>query len=191
MPDQETSQEGNIVGGDQAGRDIVKTNVYVNADPARPTVMGRLIAKFKAERAGDAAFARVIERLQHYGSQVPGEEIIGLEPKLEAGGRNGFCNFAQKTKELFTKKLAQHQLSESAQEIHAHLLAEVYTRFHNHVYPLIVSDRPRDEVNRAIQTNVVDPVVGMLEENVLQLYADDINGMLYFLTGNCHIKWVK
>jgi hypothetical protein len=47
------------------------------------------------------------------------------------------------------------------------------------------------EIKRAVQHEIIDPIEAMLGENVLDLYADEINGMLYFLTGNCHIRWTK
>lgn len=191
MSDEKNSQIANVVQGDQAGRDIVTNVNHYTYDPSRPTQMSRLIDKFKAEHATNSQYQQTIDKLEHFGTVVAEEQVIGLEQKLTAGGRTSFLEFAQRTKELFTKKLAKHQFSESAQRIHALLLAEVYSRFHNHVYPRIVAGGAEAEINLLVQSQIIDPVQAMLEENVLHLYADEINGMLYFLTGNCHIKWAK
>ena len=40
-----------------------------------------------------------------------------------------------------------------------------------------------------IDDKVIKPAIFVLGENVLKLLKEDINGMIYFLTGNCHIKW--
>jgi hypothetical protein len=190
----ETTQKGNTVGGDQAGRDINKTTYHIGGaactQPMAGTI-GKLIDKFRQEQQSNVQFQQTVEKLKHYTTSPPGEGLRTLEEKLKAAKRDNLIGFATTTKELFTKKLAKHQFSESAQEIHALLLAEVYSRYHNHIYEHVVNNEPVAVVNGLIQTQIVDPLLSMLSVNVLDHYADDINGMLYFLTGNCHIKWEK
>jgi len=193
VSDSETKQSRNVVGGDQAGRDIHKNVVF-----AYPTAAGcrseieRLTEKFRVERAGDIVFSETIAKLEHYQTQVPDDPVIGVEDKLNAAGWSPQqVEFAKKTKELFVKKILEFQLSESAQRIEALLLAEVYSRFHLAIAPLIDSDAELAAINRAVQNEIINPIQEMLGENVLELYADEIDGMLYFLTGNCHIRWTK
>lgn len=181
----ETNQNNNIVGRDQAGRDI---NYYVY-DKSKPTYMRRLIERFKVESESNQAFRDVIPKLQHYKTPVSDEPIAGLEPKLQAGHRDDLLQHALATKEMYAKKIVDYQFSEAAQEIHACLLAEVYTRFTNLVHPAIRDNRSSAEINRLIQTEIIDYVESLLDENVLGLQADEIAGILYFLTGNCHTKW--
>lgn len=183
----ETNQNNNIVAGDQAARDINKTfHVY---DSSKPTYMRRLIERFKADCESNQTFRDVIPKLQHYKTPVSDEPIAGLEPKLDAGQRRDLLPHALATKEMYAKKIIDYQFSEAAQEIHACLLAEVYTRFTNLVYPAIRDNRPAADINRLIQTEIIDYVERLLDENVLGLQADEIAGILYFLTGNCHTKW--
>src|SRR3990172_5415103 len=94
------NQEGNIVGRDQAGRDVIHntTNNY-SLDPTRPTYMHALIEKFKKERASDKTFNDIVEKLRHYWTPVAGETIVGLEEKLKAGGDEHLIPFSQQTKE--------------------------------------------------------------------------------------------
>jgi hypothetical protein len=89
------------------------------------------------------------------------------------------------------KKLAEFQFSRSAQEMQCLLLAEVYTRFHHCVWPALCEGRHQDEIQTLIQKHIIDPVSQMLGENVLNIYTDELTGMLYFLTGNCHIRWAQ
>lgn len=185
-----TTQASNVVHGDQAGRDIINTTFKLYAvDGSQPTPMGRLVEKFKRERQEDARFNATLEILKHFGQSLSGETVAGLEAKLRASGREGLLLFAQQTKELFTKKLVEHQFSEAAQEIHAYLLAEVFTRFNMDVLPAIQQGMPAEGVNALVRNRVVDPVQALLDENVLRLFSTEITGMLYYLTGNCHIKW--
>lgn len=191
MSDSETRQEKNIVGGDLAGHDVIKSTYNILNTPTTRSTMATLIEKFKYEKEHDIQFKKTIEKLEHYNRQAEGDEIIGLEAKLRAAEYDAFIEFAEKTKELFTKKLAKHQFSESAQQIYAFLLAEVWDRYYRNVYPCIQQGFPQDQICKIIETQVLDHIKSLLEENVLELYADEISGMLSFLTGNCHVKWTR
>lgn len=169
-----------------AGGDINKTIIV----PTDNTYLGDLYKRLQAEIDGNAQVRELIENLEHYTSRIPGD-TIGLEAKLTGGQRTDLLNFATRTKELFSKKLLKYQFFESAQKIYLFLLAQVYTRYHNNVYPLIQSNQPPATVNQAIQSQIIDPIEKMLGKNMLDLCSDEINGILYFLTGNCHIKWTK
>jgi hypothetical protein len=184
-----SGQKDNVVGGDQAGRDIVKT--YGPQIP-RLSYMTRLVERFKHERENDIQFHQILDRLQDYCSNVDdqGATVMGLDEKLGAGNFLGFSEFAKRTKEAFCKKLLKLQLYESAQIIFVHVLAEIYTRYYNFIYPLIQAKAPDQTIHETIHEKIVEPVHEMLEDNVLDLFADEINGAIYFLTGNCHIKWV-
>jgi hypothetical protein len=132
VSDSDTTQSGNIVGGDQAGRDIHKTIVNCVPGPGCQSQIVVLSEKFRAERAGDVKFHETIEKLEHFQARVDHEPIVGVEDKLTTAGFSiQQVEFAKKTKELFAKKLVQFQLSESAQRIQALLLAELDSRFHN------------------------------------------------------------
>lgn len=186
---QKTTQNNNVVLGDQAAGDVIKNTYNINGGIAS-TELGRLIEKYKKEFENNIQFNEQIDKLQHYSTPLPDEKIIGLEAKLNAGQRLNYLPFAIQTKEIFVKKLAKYQFYEAAQEIHAFLLAEIYTRYNLHVYPQITSGTQESEINSLIQRKIIDPILGLFSENILHIYSDDINGMLYFLTGNCHIKWI-
>lgn len=185
-----TKQIGNIVGGDQAGRDINKTiNVYPHSKPA----LSILIKKYEQEKADDVIFTSMVEKLQHFVANIDAkdDEFSGLEEKLTDGKYDAYLEYAKRAKESFAKRLTKLQLYESAQKILAFLLADILTRYHNTVYPLIEKGSTQEEVLKAVQDEIVDPIHMMFEECFisLELYKDEVNGALYFLTGNCHIKW--
>lgn len=179
--------EGN--GNLQAGRDIHSTQNIAYTGPI--SRMGKLIEKFKQEYANDIRFNSMVEKLQEYCDKVDSDGgIIGVEEKLNAGDFQAFVKFAIETKEKFAKKLAKYTHFESAQQIFVYILADVYSRFNNYIDPMIKRKASESEIKAAIQEKIIDPITSMLEENVLELCADEINGTLYFLTGNCHIKWI-
>lgn len=186
-------QSENIVFGDQSAGDIDKSTHYHLPQPTKPA-LGKLIEKYEKEKANDIIFNSMVDKLQHFSSSqdIEGETIIGLEAKLKAGNCSEYIEHAIKLKEIFVKRLIKLQLYESAQKILAFLLADIYGRFHNTVYPLIKQGNSQDQVFNAIQEDIIDPIHKMFEECFLSLdlYKDEINGAIYFLTGNCHIKWV-
>lgn len=182
-------QKDNVVGGDQAGRDLIKSTMELHFP--KESYLRKCSERFKEEKKNDIQFNRILEKLQEYCSSidVEGTYPVGLETKLTDGGFCSFYGFANRTKELFYKKLVKYQLYEAAQEIFHYVLADVYTRYHNLVYPLIQANAHKKDVLEAIHTQIIRPIQEDLEENVLELFADEINGAIYYLTGNCYIKW--
>ncbi len=186
------TQKNNVVLGDQAGGDIDKSVTNNFAAPSKtPEMMLRFIEEFKRDYHNNTTVTTIIEELEHYKSTVDGEmEIQGLEAKLKAGGFDDYIPYAQGLKESFFKKLMKYEHYESAQNIYVFVLADVFVRFLNSVRPHILKNDPHDIIFQAVSDKVIDPLTERLGENVLKLYANEINGALYFLTGNCHIKWV-
>ena len=96
---------------------------------------------------------------------------------------------AMRFKELFHKMLSANQFFRSAQEIFAHLLGEMDQLYDCHVRPLIADGASNRDVDIAVQTLVLKPIQEMLDDNDLGIHMQELRGMLYYLTGNCHIRW--
>lgn len=184
MNDKAASQEGNIVGGHQAGRDVKITQ---RQDPR--TTMRTLTQRFREEKKEDKTFRRVIDSLQYYLESSPPEATRDLEQKLTVAQRENHLSEATALKELFAKKLARNQLSLVAQEIFAWALGHMQVAFQVHVRPLIAVDEAPEVIDRAVLEKVIQPTITELEDNVLILNYQELRGMLYYLTGNCHIEW--
>lgn len=173
--------------GDVAGRDIDKSR-HIHFVGSKSSYMKVLLEKFKAEESKNTKLKGFIDDLDYYYNRRQ-DDVIGLEEKLKEGKREELISFALDFKDRFHRKLFQYQFSESGQKILLHLLAEVQSRFINEVYPLICAGEEFTLVNSAITERVIEPVKAELDENLLGITAQHINGMLYFLTGNCHLKW--
>ena len=61
------------------------------------------------------------------------------------------------------------------------------------IYPLIKKSTPQEEIARLISSEIIDPIMKIIMEqgcnDIMGLTYRDIEGMIYFLTGRCHIKW--
>jgi hypothetical protein len=158
-----------------------------------PTKMRVLINKYEQERQTNATFNDTIEQLDYYLNPICGElsETIGLERKLQTGHFDEFIFYAMTAKDIFARKLEQHRFSKVAQEIFLYVLADIWTIFHQRIYQLICNDETHDIIMQKVQDEIIEIISRKLEDNVLDIYADCISGMVYFLTGNCHIKWSK
>lgn len=173
----------------QAGRDIkivnnINANLYYNQ-------YLKLVAEFEKElESGEIEFSDFIDKIQHYTSNVDQDEIIGLELKLSEAGFEDDYIWARGLKEYYFKKLTENSLSKATQRIHAFLLARICILFNYKVKGALNDGATKEEAREIIINNIIMPVEEMLgENNVLDLYADDITAMIYFLTGNCHIRW--
>jgi hypothetical protein len=190
MDESKVTQKGNKVDGDQAGHDINKQVTNLNFDSSQRSIsaMQTLLKKFKDEREKNPQLTEFIEELDYYNKPLDGD-VIGLEQKLINGKQEDFIDYALRMKERYHKKLMKYQFSEAAQLINLHLLALVESYFMHHIYPQICNGQTSENVNSLIQELLINPMLGQLDDNPLGFNAQEVNGMIYFLTGNCHIKW--
>ncbi|AJK47374.1 ABC-three component system protein [Burkholderia plantarii] len=171
--------------GDIAGGDIIK-----NYNAARePTAMSRLVARYRAEAASDKVLSEWTEKLEHFLSNETSPDIRSLEEKMRAAGRSDLLLTALGRKQSAYKAIMRQQGSKSAQTIYSFLMAEIVVNFEHSVLPLVQDGATRDIVDAAMLDKVITPALRMLEENPLELDKLDIQGLVYFLAGNCYIRW--
>jgi hypothetical protein len=152
----------------------------------------KLVEEFQLElKNGDGDIQGFIDKISHYVSIVD-TNYIGLEKKLSDGNFPEDYGFAKRAKDYYAKKLTENNLSRASQKIHAFLLAKVCVVFNLQIRTAIAEGKSKSEIKAMLVSNIVEPIEEMLgENNVLELYSDDITAMIYFLTGNCHITWKK
>ena len=173
----------------QAGRDI--NNYYANQQ--QDVKMQFLIEEYKKEQVSNPNFNEIIVELDRYLNPVKSENqnIIGLENKLKNGQFDDYIEDAIEFKDIFCKKVEQYRLSKAAQQIFLYILTDVVTIFRYKIFPLICNNTEHEIIMSKINEEIIDFIQKKLGENILDIYSDCISGMLYFLTGNCHIKWSK
>ena len=118
-------------------------------------------------------------------------DVVGLEVKLSVAGREDLFEDAKYEKHRFSQKIAKLQFSLQLRQVYHHVLAMLVQRFRNGVLPLIHAGTPSADVDLAIM-NIVTNVYGYTSAAPsLNLTETDIHAMVYFLTGNCHLRWAK
>jgi len=149
-----------------------------------------LYAKIKENGVGTPSGGTFCEQLEHYLAVKTEGDVRGLATKLRESNRADQLDLALQLKERAAKALMRHQTSKTAQRIYTIVLDELHTSFMLTVTPAIQDDAGRREVDMCIQ-QVLQTTKSMLGENVLEITVKDLLGLLYFLGGNCHIRWDK
>ena len=144
------------------------------------------------EIKNDIRLQKKLDDIKRYRTKLP--HTIGLEAKLKDGGfSQSAIDKARRLKMYYAKKSTHFQYYESAQLIDGYLFAKLCNRFDTYILPNIES-HPLSETRQMVYEMVVRPIVDEINANGscdrhLCYTEDDIFGMLYYLTGNCHIDW--
>ncbi|HFH3649200.1 ABC-three component system protein [Pseudomonas aeruginosa] len=184
-----TRQSGNVVQGDMAAGNVIKTvnNYYPSASVEE---LALLYAKLRLDGIGDPSNNVFSHKLMHYLAVPTDGDVRGLEAKLRDSGRLDMLHFAMREKEAAVKMLMRYQSSRSAQRVFTILLDELHTIYVLTVTPIIENGGDRAAVDEKI-SNALQVIKSMLGENFLEFTVKDLLGLLFFLAGNCHIRWDK
>lgn len=85
----------------------------------------------------------------------------------------------------------EHNLSATAQEILLYAITNTHLHFRTFVEPLISEGADDATLRRVILESVITPTMTDLEENVLALMPDELEGIIWYLTANCFVTWVR
>ena len=189
MTDNDVSLNDSSVGGNFIGRDDKSLNISNTYE--RSSYLNDLFEKFQKEMEADQELKEICKELDYFSSQVENDEMIGLENKLIAGHKPPMViRYAKYTKEKFHKKLMlTSQYSAVAQDINVYILSKIHRSFMMEIYTLICNNESESKIQAVIAERIINPVKAELGLNLFKYDEDDIMGMIFFLTGNCHIKW--
>ena len=179
-------QENNTVGGGIAGRDLYNINLPEKRSPLR--IMAE---NYRHEIDKDNNHQEFIDELKNYMKRIPGHGQRNLEQKLLAAKREDLIYSAKHLKENFTKKIYKHTFSPTAQNIFVHILAKINCSFRLKIKPLIYEGHTPRSIDKAIYEEIVENIYSEVGNSQLSINMDDIQGMLFYLTGNCYIDWDK
>lgn len=181
-----THQENNAAGGHIAGRDV---NIHAPRTPE--SALSRLFARMKDEAKEDQTLCDYIRGLEIFTRTVENEEVVGLDGKLEAAGRKDQIDMALAMKEMVFSELKLNVFSPTFQLIYATLMGKVFEEFETWVKPAILKGQDRQVIDELVNTKVIRPIVAEVElcGDYQGVAPQTVRGMIYFLTGNCHIRW--
>lgn len=135
----------------------------------------------------------VIDELLMYTTKLDGTK--GLEEKLQDGGfQKMFIQKAIIQKEMYAKRATKYECYPAAQEIILSLFARIKNEFDIRIYPMIITGVDIPLIMQEVHKQIVSPILQMIEMNgandqSLYFNMDHIYGMIYYLTGMCHLNW--
>lgn len=166
-----------------------------NLNYHRKTRFSKRFEKLSKEVLNDTRYETTMNELKCYLTKLDG---IDMPTKMKDGGFNGIeITRASERKENCWKKLEKSKYYESAQWINSQLFAKIKMDFEQYVErPLIKNGASKEVILDAVVEKVVKPIFDMINEegeydDFLNYTMEDIYGMIYFLTGKCHINWAN
>lgn len=187
------SQRGNRAGGHIGGRDVitVEGDLHYKPEAPRETKLGQLYRRLRADVEADPQLVSYIGQLEIFTRVVVLEDVVGLDGKLGAAKRHSQIEMATVMKERIFANLRENLFSKTFQTIYAMVMVKIWEAFITHVRPAIEAGASAAEVDRLINVEVITPVAAELDacEDYDGVSITDVRGMLYFLTGNCHLLW--
>ena len=148
--------------------------------------------ELKRQVENDERYTTFIDDFEEYNTIKDG---IGLEKKLSDGNFTEYqINKALFQKEKYAKRVVMGEMFLAQQRIDVEIFSIISANFDTYVFPLIIKNYPKDEILIVLKEKVVQPILDILnregrEDDYLNYNANDIFGMVYFLTGKCHLNW--
>lgn len=181
MSSNKINQSGSVVFGDQVAGDK-----HIHEAPV--SSLKELASRLKEECVLDPDFKGFVEELQHLINRKESTHE-GLEEKLRGAGFEDHIEEALLLKERFYKKIVKTEFSNLSQNIYTHILTQIHTVFKFKILPMIKASQPKADIEKAIYEQILSSIYESVGSSALNINMDDIQGMLFFLTGNCYIKW--
>ena len=150
--------------------------------------------KLKNEVESDIRFEQFIDDFTYYNTLLDGKS---MPEKLKDGGFSDTEILeAKRQKEKYAKKIVSRQLYETEQRIDVDLFASIKLNFDTYLKDLVEAKGDKREIKILLTEKVIVPILELLNEEgkddfFLNYTAEDIKGMIFFLTGKGHINWTK
>lgn len=187
------SHQNSVVNEGEIGNQVNAGHIdQVNLAPL--SRLAQRFKKLKDQVANQDTVEGFLEDFKYYNTELDG---VSMPEKLRDGGFNEIeIGKATLRKHKYRKKLEMNRFYETAQLIDMELLAMINHNFETYVEPLIFKGEITSEIKKVVKEKVIDPICQLLNEHgtyddFLNYTIDDIYGMMFFLTGKCHLNWKK
>lgn len=153
------------------------------------TSLETAIEQVKKAWRGEDTLVDILEDLADYITEHPGREIVGLEKKLELGERPDLFSRARFLKNKFARRVAKNQMSITEQHVYIQILSAINTAWYQSIHPSIVSGASNQEIDQLIHEELIKPIHQAIVRFDCTITTETVSGMIYFLTGKCHLIW--
>lgn len=153
-----------------------------------------MLEKFENDKNHNPDFERLTDELDNYLLRKIKKNnpklARDLEQKLLDGNKKHIVSFAKGCKHRINKKINKYGLFRTANDIFVYMLCHIETKFLTTVKSRICSMQFEIyEIDKIIETEIINTLWDECQYSSLFDNLDDLYGLLYLLTGNCHIDW--
>lgn len=148
--------------------------------------------KLQEEVRNDTRYEVFIEEFNTYNTVLDG---LGLQQKLQdAGFSDKEIIRAMRFKEKYAQRVVLGEMYQAQQEIDVEIFSLIDNNFETYVFPKIKIGIDKYLILECLMEKVIQPILDILNregeaDDFLNYNANDIYGMVYFLTGKCHLNW--
>lgn len=178
----------------EVGHQINVNNLKGNIELSKISRLGQRFKKLKEEVENNVLYNKFIDDFKRYNTELDGRSMP--DKLADAGFNQNEINKATYRKHQYSKKLEKNKLYETAQLIDLELFAFISLNFETYVEPSIDEGKPKSEIKKCVKEYIIDPIYKLINEEgkddtFLNYNVEDIYGMVFFLTGKCHLNWVN
>lgn len=133
------------------------------------------------------------EAVRHYETKIPGTKDV--EEKLTDGGFSvSRIKEAVRLKEFWSKEAFRTSDYPVIQEENFQLYSRIVHEFNIYIMPMVEDELPLRDIMKELHEKIVSPIMTIYQENGyndenLRYTYDHIYGIIYYLTGKCHLNW--
>lgn len=167
-------------------------NVEGDVNFSKKTRWQKKFEKLQHEVRNDIRYSSFIEDFNSYNTVLDG---IGLEQKLTDGGfTKKEITKAMSFKEKYARRVVLGEMYHAQQEIDVEIFSIIDTNFSTYIYPKIEDCIDKKIILECLMEKIIQPILNILNlegesDDYLNYNSNDIYGMIYFLTGKCHLNW--
>lgn len=155
------------------------------------TSLEQAVEQIKKSLGNEKDAVDIIEELADYITEHPGRKVFGLKCKLEKAGRLDLEERAVLLKNRFERKVARNQMSIAEQHVYVQILSAISSIWHSKIKPLIDIEASKNAIDSLIYSELIEPVHKAVVRYDTLATSETVGGMLYFLTGKCHLEWSR
>jgi len=167
-------------------------NLSGNVELSNVSRLGQRFRRLKEEVEKDIRAPDFIDDFKHYNTELDGKS---MPDKLKDGGFSSReITKATYRKHMYSKKLEKNKLYETAQLIDLEMFTLINLNFETYIDPLIEKGVEKSIIKEVVLEKVAKPILDLInqdgkDDTFLNYNLDDVYGMIFFLTGKCHLNW--
>lgn len=184
-------EEANFGERSQYIKEPTQVNIF-NTDKNTAARIAGNMARVRQE-LGKELSERTRQQVEFYETKIKGTKDV--EQKLTDGGfKPSAIKEAKRLKEFWAKEAFRTSDYPVIQEDNLLYYTRIVHEFGIYIMPMIEDGKPVREIMVSLHEKIVQPIMDIFRDNGysdqnLRYNYDHIYGMIYYLTGNCHLNW--